>query len=225
MVVAFEDLTGTFTVLDVTLAVGLSFVLSAVIAAIYRATHRGVSYSQSFAQTLVLLGMVVSVVMLVVGSNLARAFTLGGALSIVRFRNAVKETRDVGFIFFVMVAGMAAGTRFYSLAAIATLVIGGVVFFMTRFDWFRLDLTSQIVKVQLPVDADPAAAFDGVFARMTSRSDLISAESISGGALAELVYSVQLKRATSPSDLVAELRRHNDANKVTILAAYDRGDL
>ena len=84
------------------MALSLSFVLSSIIGWVYKFTHWNVSYSQSYVQTLVIVGMVISLVMLVVGSNIARAFALVGALSVVRFRNAIKETRDVGFIFLVM---------------------------------------------------------------------------------------------------------------------------
>jgi hypothetical protein len=107
----FQDLTGEFSVLDVILAMLLSFLLSTFIGWIYKITHRGTSYTQSFVFTLVLNGMVVALVMMVVGSNLARAFSLVGALSIIRFRNAVKETRDVGFIFFTMAIGVAPEPR------------------------------------------------------------------------------------------------------------------
>ena len=107
-----EDLTSQFTVMDVVLVLILSFLLSAFLGWVYMTTHRGTSYTQSFVFSLVINGMVVALVMLIVGSNVARAFSLVGALSIVRFRNAVKETRDVGFIFFAMAIGMAVGTRF-----------------------------------------------------------------------------------------------------------------
>ena len=90
----FQDLTGEFSVLDVVLAMTLSFVLSLFIGWIYKITHKGTSYTQSFVYTLVLNGMVVALVMMIVGSNIARAFSLVGALSIIRFRNALKETRD-----------------------------------------------------------------------------------------------------------------------------------
>ena len=93
------DLSGTFSVLDVLLALGLALVCALVVAWTYRATHRNISYSQSYVQTLIILGMLIALIMLVVGSNIARAFALVGALSVVRFRNAIKETRDVGFIF------------------------------------------------------------------------------------------------------------------------------
>ena len=134
----FQDLSGNFSVGDIFLTSMTSLVLGMLIAYVYRATHKGVSYSQSFVQTLVILSMVVSVVMLIIGSNLARAFSLVGALSVVRFRNAVKETRDVGFVFFVMIIGMAAGTRFYVLAAVAATTICLVILIMVKFNLFAL---------------------------------------------------------------------------------------
>ena len=68
-------------------AVTLSFLLCSLLARAYLGTHSGVSYSKSFLQTIVLMGVTVAVVMLIVGSNIARAFSLVGALSIVRFRS------------------------------------------------------------------------------------------------------------------------------------------
>ncbi len=221
----FEDLTGTFTVLDVVLSLSLSFVLCAVVGAVYRATHRGVSYSQSYVQTLVLMGMLVSLVMLVVGSNIARAFSLVGALSIVRFRNAIKETRDVGFIFFAMAIGMATGTRFYLLAIAATAAIGLAVVVMQRFDWYKLDVRSQILKVQIPAGEDPAALLDDLLLRFTDQSELVSAESVRAGALTELTWSVRLKRDATPSALIAAFQERTGGQKVTLLTGYDQTDL
>ena len=146
----FQDLTGEFSVLDVVLVMMLSFVLSAFIGWIYKITHRGTSYTQSFVFTLVLNGMVVALVMMIVGSNIARAFSLVGALSIIRFRNAVKETRDVGFIFFTMAIGMAIGTKFYLLAIVGAIVISLMIVVMTRFNWFAREMASQILRVQVP---------------------------------------------------------------------------
>ena len=123
----FGDVTGAFSLLDIGLVLCLSFVLSLVVAAAYRYTHRGVSYSQSFVHTLVIMGTVVSLIMLIIGSNIARAFALVGALSIIRFRSAVKETRVVAFIFLAMAIGMAVGTRFYLLALFAAVVMSAFV--------------------------------------------------------------------------------------------------
>ncbi|MDY6845862.1 MAG: DUF4956 domain-containing protein, partial [Chloroflexota bacterium] len=144
-IINFQDMTSAFTVIDVVLVFLLSFALSAFIGWIYKITHRGSSYTQSFVFTLVLNGMVVALVMMIVGSNIARAFSLVGALSIIRFRNAVKETRDVGFIFFTMAIGMAVGTQFYTLAVIGAVVISLLIVLMVRFDWFAQEMANQIL--------------------------------------------------------------------------------
>ena len=162
---------------------------------VYRFTHRNVSYSQSYVQTLVILGMLISLIMLVVGSNIARAFALVGALSVVRFRNAIKETRDVGFIFLVMGVGMAAGTRFYTLAIVAAVAICLVIVVMYRFNWFAAQRAAAGRQ-------GPGAAGRRLH-RTTSRTcssahtsefELVSMESIRGGALTELMYTVRLKK-------------------------------
>jgi uncharacterized membrane protein YhiD involved in acid resistance len=222
-----QDLTGTFSVGDVALALTLSFVLSAAIGWVYRATHRNISYSQSYVQTLVILGMIISLIMLVVGSNIARAFALVGALSVIRFRNAIKETRDVGFIFLVMGIGMACGTRFYLLAIAATVAICLAVVVMQRFNWFHLSVQRQVVKVQVPADddIDYQQQLADVLIRHTTEFELVSMESIRGGALVELLYAAKLKRGSDASTLMAELRTRNAGQRVSVLTGYDQTDL
>jgi uncharacterized membrane protein YhiD involved in acid resistance len=215
----FEDLTGTFAAGDVILTLLVSLAASVVLGFVYRATHSGISYSKTFVQSLVILGMTVSVVMLVVGSNIARAFSLVGALSIVRFRNAVKETRDVAFVFLVMVVGMAAGTRFYLLAGIAAMVIGLVILAMDRFDLFENNDASQILRVQAGPDAQ--AQLEEVLLAHTSRAELLSIDTVRGDLGAELVYSVQLRKRSDPQELLLAIRDRVGDSRVSLVTGYD----
>lgn len=217
-----EDLTGTLSIADIAVALVGAFLLSALVGLVYRMTHRGVSYSQSFVQTLVLMGTVVALIMMIVGSNIARAFSLVGALSIIRFRNAVKETRDVGFIFWAMAIGMAAGTKFYTLAAVATVLIALAVLVMDRFDWFNSPNTSQVLRVQVPQDFDYEHAFDAVFARCTDEADLIGIDSVRSGLLTELLYSVTLKKGESAQGLLRGIQELTGNLKVGLTIGYDR---
>lgn len=221
----FQDLSGTFSVGDIAIALSLSFVLSAGIGWVYRFTHRNVSYSQSYVQTLIVLGMLISLIMLVVGSNIARAFALVGALSVVRFRNAIKETRDVGFIFLVMGVGMAAGTRFYTLAVVAAVAICLVITVMYRFNWFALNVQRQVVKVQVPPDGNYASDIQDVLIRYTSEFELVSMESIRGGALTEMMYTVRLSKGKEPGELISALSERTSGQRVTVLTGYDQTDL
>lgn len=220
-----QDLTSEFSAADVVLAMVLSFALSAFIGWIYKTTHRGTSYTQSFVFTLVLNGMIVALVMMIVGSNVARAFSLVGALSIIRFRNAVRETRDVGFIFFTMAIGMAIGTKFYLLGVIATIVISLVILIMTRFNWYAREMASQILRIQVPNDTPFDNLFERVLAKYTSSAELISVDSVHNGILTELIYSVHMKKSSQIQEFLNEIRNLNGNNKVTLIAGYNGTDL
>ena len=105
-----------FTTLDVVLNLILAFILGLVVSFVYRLTNRHRALSQSFVLTLMILSMVVALVMMVIGNSIARAFSLVGALSIIRFRTVVKDNRDIAFVFFALAAGMAAGIGNYPIA-------------------------------------------------------------------------------------------------------------
>ena len=221
----FQDLTGEFSVIDVVMAMVLSFALCAFIGWIYKITHRGTSYTQSFVFTLVINGMVVALVMMIVGSNIARAFSLVGALSIIRFRNAVKETRDVGFIFFTMAIGMAVGTKFYLLAVVAAVIISLIILMMTRFNWYAREMSSQILRIQVPNGVLFDTLFDQTFLKYTNSSELISVDTVHSGMLTELTYSIGMKKSSQIQEFLAELKKLNGNNKVTLIAGYNSTDL
>lgn len=163
---------------DVIIVFFWSIVLSMLIAITYRGTHRSISYSQNFTQTLVLLGMVVGMIMIIIGSDIARAFTLVGALSIVRFRNALKETRDVGFIFFVMAVGMANGTRFYIVGIMLTVVGCSLMYFMTYTQFGQKGLAQDIIELDFPVTEDYAQVLSPIFVRHLKYYTMLGIDSI-----------------------------------------------
>lgn len=221
---SLQDATNVFTVQDVLLVIVLSFVLSLAVGWIYKITYKGVAYTQSYVHTLVLLSMVVAVVMLIVGSNIARAFTLVGALSIVRFRNAIKDTRDVGFIFFAMAIGMACGTRFYLLAVASTILICFLWWALTTLNLFTKEVQEQVLKVRLPGDMRYETLFESMFSRYLTRFSLIAVESVQAGTLTELVYGIELRRQTDAQDFINELRELNDNNKVALITGFHEVD-
>jgi len=221
----FSDLTSTFTLMDVAVVFGLSFVLALCLGFVYRVTHRGVSYSQSFVHTLVIMCIVVGFLMLIIGSNLARAFTLVGAMSIIRFRNAIKETRDLGFVFMAMAIGMACGTRFYLLAVFATIFLSGAVFVMSRLNLFAKVIRERILIVQLARDKDFHETFGELFRKELTGFHVISVETVRNDTLQEVVCSVELTRGTDPTKFLEEVRALNGNQKVSLILGAQEMDL
>jgi len=223
--VRFGDHAEKFTALDVVMVMGLSFVLSLLVAWIYRFTHRGISYSQTFAHTLVIMGVVVALIMLIIGSNIARAFALVGALSIIRFRNAVKESRDVAFVFLVMAVGMACGTRFFALAAFSAVTISAFIVILFKLDLFAREFRERILRAEFPLAKDHEALLAPIFEKFADDASLVSLEAVKVGELQEVVYTVKMKKKAREEDLLSEVRGANENNKVTLVTGFHEIDL
>ncbi len=109
---------------DALIAIALSFALSLFIVFIYRATYAGVNYSRNFTSCLMMLSMVTSLVILVVSSNVVLSMGMVGALSIVRFRTAVKEPTDTAFLFWAIATGIICGAGYITISVLMTLLLG-----------------------------------------------------------------------------------------------------
>src|SRR4030042_6585728 len=119
-----------FSPQSILLSLLLAFVLGQVLAWVYYATHSGLSYSKSFVQALIMIIVVVAMVMGVIGNNIITAVGLMGALAIIRFRNIIKDTRDIAFIFCALVVGMATGSHRYATAIIGTIILSLIALYL-----------------------------------------------------------------------------------------------
>ena len=127
--------TPTIFFFDVIFNVLLAFALGFFIAIIYRLTYSGYTYSAAFVNTLVIITMVTAIVIMVIGNNLARAFGLVGAMSIIRFRTAVKDTKDIAFVFFALAGGLAAGAGNHMVGLIGVILVGLAVILLHLFNF------------------------------------------------------------------------------------------
>ena len=112
------------SVSEALVAIALAFALSLFIVFVYRATYSGVSYNKNFANCLIMLSMVTAVVILVISSNVVLSLGMVGALSIVRFRTAIKEPTDTAFMFWAIATGIICGAGYVTLAVLMTLLLG-----------------------------------------------------------------------------------------------------
>lgn len=210
---------------EVVVALGLSFVLCLMIAYFYRQSHRGLSYSVSFVHAMIILGVTVSVIMLIIGSNIARAFTLVGALSIIRFRNPIKDSRDVAFIFVAMAIGMSVGTGFYLTAVVFTLFACFMSYALTRFEIGQTARREMLLKVSVPTAADFGALFRDLFYRSLREHALLSVEPLRDRDEVELVYSLEFKAKVDEAAFLAEVRRLASGGRVALLTGQANIDI
>ena len=201
---------------EILFAILFSFALNSLIAAVYKRTYRGARYSQDYVHTLLILGTCVTLVILVVMGNMATAFGMFAAFSIIRFRRSVGQSRDIGFIFLAMGTGLAVGARQYALAAITVPLVCAIVFALSRADLFSSLKGSHQLRVRVGTDVDYDQAFVAAFAQHLSHHALKSVETVQAGLTTELRYEVTLKDGASVGEFVRALQAANGNNRVLL---------
>ena len=202
-----------------------------VVSLLYRWSYRGTSYSTTFVASLVTLAMITTVVIMAIGNNLARAFGLVGAMSIIRFRTAVKDTQDLVFIFLVLAIGLAAGVGFHRLAILATVFVGGTLWVLGRSGFGasrKLEYLVEIVASGARASGDdadsespPEAPWNAVLAKHARRHRLLHARSGEGGRL-DLGFLVTLRRAEDAPTLADALGGTDRVEEVTLYYDEER---
>lgn len=132
-----ENFTGTISTVDMVLSLIVAFAIGMFIIYIYRKTYTGVVYSKAFSLCILMLSMVTAMIIRTINSNISLSLGMVGALSIVRFRTAVKEPVDTGFMFWGIAAGIMAGAGLYIPALVASLGIG-VLYFISYLLGFKV---------------------------------------------------------------------------------------
>jgi uncharacterized membrane protein YhiD involved in acid resistance len=201
----------------------LATLLGLLVSTVYRATHKGLSYSQSFTQTLVWVSLIVSIVMMVIGASLARAFALVGALSIIRFRTVVKDTKDTSFVFASLALGMAAGTGNYALAGIALAFVVSVALALHATNFGALQKSEFVLRFLFDQSQDNAP-YAEVLKSSARRAALLNLEPSGEGAFVRLTYDIQLQRDVAPEAFTQDLQRQPGVSEVILIVSKNDVD-
>ena len=208
---------GVFTPQNVLLSLLLAFILGQVIAWVYYYTHSGLSYSRSYVQSLVLVTIVVAMVMAVIGDNIIRAFGLMGALAIIRFRNVVKDTRDIVFIFCSLVVGMAAGSQRYAIAVGGTIVISLIALYLYLTGFGTHEPHNGFLRFSLKGHIGPRHPIPAILKRFCGNFTLISVQDSGfGSPLVEYAYQLMIRNAAKNELMLSELEKIEGIENISL---------
>jgi uncharacterized membrane protein YhiD involved in acid resistance len=208
---------GPFTPENMLLSLLLAFVLGQVIAWVYYFTHTGLSYSRTYVQSLVLVTVVVAMVMAVIGDNIIRAFGLMGALAIIRFRNVVKDTRDIVFIFCALVVGMAAGSQRFSIAVVGTIVISLIAVYLYLTGFGTHHPHNGFLRFSLPGHIGPKHPVPTILKRFCGSFTLISAQDSGfGSSEVEYAYQLMIRNAKKNEQMLSELEKVEGVGNISL---------
>lgn len=192
----------------VVLSLLLAFVLGQVLAWIYSFTHHGLSYSKSFVQSLIVIAMVVALVMTTIAGSFVVAVGLMGALSIIRFRNMIKDTRDIAFLFCALVVGMACGSGRYAIAVIGTAALGLVLLYLYWADFGAFHSSNALLRFTFHGELNANHPLFKVLRRFCRNIVLTSSQSRGPDrSRMDYAYQITLRKASLNQQMLSELRK------------------
>lgn len=151
--------------------------------------------------------MTTAIIIMVIGSSLARAFGLVGAMSLVRFRHAVKNTQDIVFVFVALAAGLAAGVGFYTIAITGTLFTGLVIYILSKSKLVVPHREDYLLQFNYRTQDKNAPAYQQVLDEYCRKTNIINVRSLGDTDLIELSYYVKLKDKTQAKQMVQTLNQ------------------
>ena len=194
-----------------------ALILGWLVAWIYRRTRANGELPSSLPVTLVLLSVLIAMVTQVIGDNVARAFSLVGALSIVRFRTVVRDTLDTAYVIFAVVVGMAAGARNLWVGVIGLAVIGFAAWIMmTRTKSYAFTQPPLLLNLRIGLGHDLNSLLGSTLDSHLNQRELMHVGTAGKGAALDITYKARLAPNSTPDRLVKELNLIEGVQRVEV---------
>lgn len=194
----------------------LSFICGLIISFVYKIVYKGTSYTPSYVQSLVLLCIITTIVIAVIGNNLARAFGLVGTMSIIRFRTAVRDITDIVFIFLALSIGLAAGTGAKQIAVTGTLSACIIILILSKINFASPKRNEVLLQFSSLSDKNISSESLQILNSFCKSVKLINIKSNGGGNILESFYHVVMKDSTKSIDLIGELNKIDGINNINL---------
>lgn len=217
-----KEINSGINIVNTLAAVVVALVLGLIIYVTYKITCRSFTYDSETGLVYIVVPVVVALLLSVIGTNIARAFSLAGALSIIRYRSTMMSPKNIVLVFFGMGAGFIAGVGLYIPALIFVLI---TCFAMIIYTAVTMDgknaSAAKTLTIDIPESINYDGCFDDILKKYTTSYMLDSVGIVSGGTVTELVYQVKIKDASQTKAFLDDLRVLNGNFKIQ-LSQYRR---
>jgi hypothetical protein len=207
----------SFTLINALSVILSSIVLGLVISYSYMKTNK--NHNSSFVTTLVMLPVIIAIIILLVGNSIATAFSLAGAFSIIRFRSAPGEPKDIAYVFFTLAIGLTCGLGYIVYGFIFTAILCLLMFIVNIANFGESKHKNMQLKITIPEDLNYDGAFEDIFNRYTNSWQIQKVRTRDFGALFELNYMICMKNESDQKKFIDELRTRNGNLNITLTLA------
>lgn len=208
-------LTNTLIILVVSIILGLIISIS------YMKTSKEEAVTSGFAITLIMLPAIISIIILLVGNNVARAFSLAGAFSIIRFRS---EPKDISYIFFTLAVGLSAGMGYIVYAILFTIILCLIMFILKFINYAESDKSCLELRITIPENLNYENIFDDILKKYTSSWKFKKIKTKEFGSLFEITYSVVMNNGNQKK-FIDEIRCRNGNLGVILSVPQEKNNL
>lgn len=215
----------SFTFINAIIVLVTSIVLGLIISLSYMKTNNKDRFGSNFSITLIMLPVIIAIIILLVGNNVARAFSLAGAFSIIRFRSAPGDPKDIAYIFFTLAVGLACGMGYIGYSILFTFVLCLLMLVLEKIN-FRLNKEKTMqLKIVVPEDLNFEGVFDSILNEYTNSYTVKRVRTRDFGALFEITYLIKLKQNVSSKKLIDELRCKNGNLNISLTSSVSESKL
>lgn len=218
-----SDTMASLSIEQVLITIITTVLLGLVIGYTYKGTTEAGDYTQGFFHTLVMVPALIGLIIMLIGSNVAGAFSLAGAFSIIRFRSTQGNPKDISFVLFAVAAGLACGVGCYLYAVIFTIILCVIIFV---FKMIRLGVpkkSAYVMKITIPESLNFKGIFDEVLGEYSSSYRLTKIKTADMGSVFELSYDLELNDDIDTKELMDKIRCKNGNLTVLLSLAASNG--
>lgn len=196
-----------------------------IVSLVYILSDKNKKYSPNFAFTLVILPAVVCAVIMLIGSDIASAISLGGVFALVRFRSVPGDSKDIASVFYCMSVGLAAGMGYIWFAVILAVVIGALYFILMKLGYGAKKNVPKELKITIPENLNYQGAFDDLFNEYSYGASLERVKTTNLGTLYELTYSIMMKEEINEKQFIDSIRCRNGNLNIVLCRTPERTDI
>ena len=225
----FESIiTSTDSTISVTgslVGIGCALVAGLLISFCYMFTQKKGTYTKDFVIATAVLPMVVSIVIMLIGSNIARAFSLAGAFALVRFRSVPGSAKDIAVVFLTMSVGLACGLGFVYFAIIVAAIVCLILVILSLSAYGTMGTEQKLLKITIPEDLNYKGLFDDLFKEYFTECKMQQVKTTNMGTLYELQYLVTAKKYMDEKALIDAIRCRNGNLNISLGMLPDKTGL
>ena len=209
----FDSTTTGLSITTGLICAGVALLLGVIIAITHMKTSQT---TKGFLTTLATLPLLVMAVMIMINGNLGTSIAILGAFSLIRFRSIQGRAKDLLSVFFAMMVGLACGMGHVLFAVVITIISVIAIVFFTYTHFLEPNKKQPVLKITVAEDLDYEEVFDEIFAKYTSRVDLVQMKTMNMGSLYKLTYDITMKNGVKEKEFLDEIRIKNCNLKVLL---------